>query len=61
MTDLLLPIRTLNAPDMTPFTMTILAVVSFSLTASVNWASVETVVTVPPEPPVVLDLFQRGS
>ena len=57
MTDLLLPIRTLNAPEIMPFTITILAVASFSLTASVNWARVDTVVTVPPEPPVVLDIF----
>lgn len=38
---------------MVPDTTMIRGVVSSSSTAAVNWARVETVVTVPPEPPVV--------
>jgi hypothetical protein len=39
---------------MTPLTTTIAGALFFSLTAAVNCASVDTVVTVPPAPPVVL-------
>ena len=42
---------------MTPFTTTMTGAVFFSLTAAVNWGSVETVVTVPPLPPVVLQIL----
>jgi len=52
---LLLPIRTFSLPVITPLTTTIAGAVFFSLTAAVNCASVDTVVTVPPAPPFVLD------
>lgn len=51
---LLLPTRTFALPLMTPLTTTIAGALFFSLTAAVNSASVDTVVTVPPAPPVVL-------
>lgn len=51
---LLLPTRTFVLPLMTPLTTTMVGVSSFSLTAAVNCASVDTVVTVPPAPPFVL-------
>lgn len=54
MIDLLLPTRTLALPVNIPLTTTILGVGSFSLTAAVNSGRVETVVTEPPFPPVVL-------
>ncbi len=52
---LLLPTRTLASPVITPLMTTIAGAVFFSSTAAVNWASVETVVTVPPAPPFVLE------
>ncbi len=52
---LLLAIRTLALPVITPLMTTIAGAVLASSTAAVNWASVETVVTVPPAPPFVLD------
>ena len=56
--DLLDPILTWTSPVIVPETMMILAVVSSFLAlfaAAVNSARVETVVTVPPLPPVVLE------
>lgn len=53
---LLLPTRTFALPLIIPWTKTIIGAVFFSATAAVNWARVETVVTVPPAPPVVLSL-----
>lgn len=50
---LLLPMRTSVSPEMTPDTTMTLGVESFSFTAAVNSARVDTVVTVPPEPPFV--------
>lgn len=51
---LLLPMRTLVEPSITPWTMTTAGALLFSETAAVNWARVETVVTVPSKPPIVL-------
>lgn len=51
---LLLATLTFSLPLITPLMTTIAGAVFFSLTAAVNWAKVETVVTVPPDPPVVL-------
>jgi hypothetical protein len=61
MMDLLDPILTCSAPEIVPDTTIILGVVSsfFALFATaVNSARVETVVTVPPFPPVVLPEIQ---
>lgn len=58
---LLLPMRTFAVPLMTPWTKTTVGVVFFSPAAAVNWASVDTVVVVPPEPPVVLSIFVSVS
>lgn len=54
MIDLLLPIRTFATPVIIPLTTTITGAVFFSSTAAVNSGKVETVVMVPPLPPVVL-------
>lgn len=59
MIDLLLPIRTLVSPVITPLTTMMRGVETFSLAASVNWARVDTVVTVPPAPPFVLHSQDR--
>lgn len=58
---LLLPTRTFVSPEIVPDTTTILGVESFSFTAAVNCARVETVVTVPPDPPLVLHDFYVSS
>lgn len=52
MMDLFEVTLTLADPEMAPLTTTIAALLD--PTAAVNWASVETVVVVPPRPPVVL-------
>lgn len=57
MTDLFDPILTWTFPEIVPLTTMILGVTSLFfllLAASVNCARVDTVVTVPPLPPVVL-------
>lgn len=62
--DLLEPILTCTSPVMVPEITMILAVVSSFLAlfaAAVNSARVETVVTVPPLPPVVLKRVLEGS
>lgn len=51
--DLLEVTLTLAAPEMAPLTTTTAALLD--PTAAVNWASVDTVVVVPPRPPVVLE------
>ena len=53
---LLLPTRTLALPLMMPLMSTMTGAVFFSETAAVNSARVDTVVTVPPAPPVVLSM-----
>lgn len=52
--DLLEVTLTLADPEMAPLTTTIAALLD--PTAAVNWANVDTVVVVPPRPPVVLEI-----
>ena len=53
MMDLLEVTLTLAEPEMAPLTTTTAALLD--PTAAVNWANVDTVVVVPPRPPVVLE------
>lgn len=53
MMDLFEVTLTLADPEMAPLTTTMAALLD--PTAAVNWASVDTVVVVPPRPPVVLE------
>lgn len=59
MMDLLEVTLTLAAPEMAPLTTTMAALLD--PTAAVNWAKVETVVVVPPFPPVVLQTHRQSD